>query len=468
MTTSTNQSYSMYSRIGSMLNLRLEQSRRHVESNRESIVLVQLEISSDESTKISQKNHHICLVIDCSGSMEDDGKMDEAKNDAISLVRGLPSDHMVSIVAFDDDVHVILDPKPASERQYIENMIHSIKTGYATAMHAGISKAFDLVEQNRSLSSSNTINRLVVITDGLPTAGPCEDEDFIQQAKEIRNSGVTTSTVGIGADYDEELLKKVAEFGGGRWEHVSNTNNLSTVMNEQATQMQNTIITNPQLRITLLDTAKLIEANTARPNTGPIDNLQESGNVIHIGLKDIVKNEPHALVFKIKIPAGNGENLPLLTAEIFEGSNIVAGPETLEITYTLDRDLCSAENKSPFNSFMATRHTILREREIHGDPDAGKEADTILKILPNPELEDGLAKDTIIHANKIAGKISPDLTESEKKELSHQTTMIDTMVEKLDEAIDDLKNPEAKEDDPGEPEFFKEKDKKKLDEGEEE
>ena len=167
MTTLTDQSYSLHSPNGSMLNLRLEQNRRHVESDRESTVFVQLEISPDESTKVAQKNHHICLVIDCSGSMDADSyltsflttsskssknpsKMDQAKKAAIKLVRGLPSTDIVSIVAFESDVHVILEPKPASERQYIENMIDSIDVGGATAMHAGISKAFDLVQQNRS------------------------------------------------------------------------------------------------------------------------------------------------------------------------------------------------------------------------------------------------------------------------------------------------------------------------------
>ena len=226
----------------SNLNLKLKQSRRYLKSDTESTIFAQLEIFSDETTKIIQKNLHYCIVIDCSGSMNLGGNMDQAKNAAINLVRGLPSTSIVSIVAFDDNVHVILDPKPASERLYIENMINSIKTGAATAMHAGISKAFDMIQQ----SSSNTINRMVVITDGLPNIPPCRDEDFIQLAKKIRNSGITIGTVGIGADYGEDLLMKVSEFGGGKWEHVSNVNDLTKIVKDHATQMQNTIIINQQ------------------------------------------------------------------------------------------------------------------------------------------------------------------------------------------------------------------------------
>ena len=418
--TISDQSYNLRSPTGSMLNLRLEQSRRHIEANRESTVFVEVEISPDQSTQIAQKNHHICLVIDCSGSMNEDMIIEQAKNAAIKLVRGLPSTDTVSIVAFDDDVHVILDPKPASERQYIENMIHSITTGYATAMHAGISKGLDLVQQSHTLSSSNTINRLVVITDGLPNVEPCEDEDFTNLAKEIRKSGTTTSTMGIGDDYGEQLLKSISEFGGGSWDHIGNASDLSKVVNDQATQMQQTIITNPQLRITLMDTAELLEANASKPKVMPIDDLKTTDNVTIIGLKDIIRNEPHALHFKIKVNAGEGENIPFLTAEILEGSNVVAGPDTIEISYTNDRNLCNIENDLTKWSFFGAEATVQNSKYIAtGDLDAKKRSDTIVNILPHPDTVEGtLAHDTIVHANTIHGKIVPDLTESQKKKLS--------------------------------------------------
>ena len=445
----SDQSYSMHSRNGSMLNLRLEQNRRHIESNREATVFVQIEISPDQNTQLAQKTHHNCLVIDCSGSMDMDGKINHAKNAAINLVRQLPPTDIVSIVAFDDDVHVILDPKPASELAYIENVIRSIQTGASTAMHAGMSTGFDLVQQSRSLSSANTINRLVVITDGLPNVDPCGEDDFIQLTKEIRNNGITTSTVGIGTDYDDHLLKLVGEFGGGRWSHVSNAKDLTKVAAAEATQAQNTIITNPQLRITLMNNAELLEAFASKPAIMPIDDIKTTGNITIIGLKDIIKDEPHALHFKVKIPAGVGENVPFLTAEILEGNNVVAGGDTLEISYTDDRRLYNLVNDPAFHSFHATEALICNGEALEGKPGAKERADTIMnKILPNSNtLEEGtLAHDTIVHAETINGKVIPNLTEEEKKKLLHKTTVMeDTMTRKLDKAINDLKDSDGDE-----------------------
>ena len=143
--------------------------------------------------------------------------------------------------------------------------------------------------------------------------------------------------------------------------------------------------------------------------------------------------------------AGEGENIPFLTAEILEGSNVVAGPDTIEISYTNDRKLYNIDNKNIFWSFLGTEATILHGKTLEGDSDAGKRADTIMNTLESSKkLEEGtLAHDTVAHAEKIHGKIVPNLTASEKKKLLHSTTVMeDTMTEKLDEAINDLKNSE--------------------------
>ena len=127
---------------------------------------------------------------------------------------------------------------------------------------------------------------------------------------------------------------------------------------------------------------------------------------------------------------------------------MVAGPDTIEISYTNDRKLYNIENKNIFWSFLGTEATILNGKTLDGDSDAGKRADTIMNTLESSKkLEEGtLAHDTVAHAEKIHGKIVPDLTASEKKKLLHSTTVMeDTMTEKLDEAINDLKNSEEDE-----------------------
>ena len=412
------------------LNLKLLQDRTHVDSNREeSPVFVQIEISPDENTKIKQVDHHWCLVIDCSASMDGD-KMEQAKTAAINLVRTLPSDDLVSIVTFESIAEEILAPKPAFERQYIESTINAIDIGRATDMYEGISLAFSKPIARVQQRSPDVINTMLLITDGDPTTGKTDVSDFVQLAKEVRDGGVSLDAVGIGDEYgqDEEhaqLLRQVAECGGGTWEHASDAEQVTKIVHTKYTARQKTVINNPKLQLTLLDTAELVEMYTIKPTIDRIENLPRNGNVISIDLKDILKDQDQAVVLELIIPSGNGTNLPLLRAAILEGDTEVAS-KSIEISYSPDKALCKRVNQNVFWAFYSMKGTV-KQRDGIDDPDAKKEGDKIAKTLPHPDdpILRGLGQETVKHLTKISGKDPGTISKSDKTKLKHDTTFID-------------------------------------------
>jgi len=413
------------------LNLKLLQDRTHVDSNREeSPVFVQIEISPDENTKIKQVDHHICLVIDCSGSMLEGDKMEQAKSAAINLVRKLPSDDLISIVIFDSTANEILAPKPAFERQYIESTINSINIGGATAMYEGISLAFSKPIARVQQRSPDVINTMLLITDGDPTTGKTDVSDFVQLAKEVRDGGVSLDAVGIGDEYGQDdehaqLLRQVAECGGGTWEHASDAGQVTKIVHTKYTERQKTVINNPKLQLTLLDTAELVEMYTIKPTIDRVENLPRNGNVVSIDLKDILKDQDQAVVLELIIPSGNGTNLPLLRAAILEGDTEVAS-KSIEISYSPDKVLCKRVNQNVFWAFYSMKGTV-KQRDGIDDPDAKKEGDKIAKTLPHPDdpILRGLGKETVKHLTKISGKNPGTISKSDKTKLKHDTTFID-------------------------------------------
>ena len=412
------------------LNLKLLQDRTHVDSNREeSPVFVQIEISPDENTKIKQVDHHWCLVIDCSASMDGD-KMEQAKTAAINLVRALPSDDLVSIVTFESIAEEILAPKPAFERQYIESTINAIDIGRATDMYEGISLAFSKPIARVQQRSPDVINTMLLITDGDPTTGKTDVSDFVQLAKEVRDGGVSLDAVGIGDEYgqDEEhaqLLRQVAECGGGTWEHASDAEQVTKIVHTKYTARQKTVVNNPKLQLTLLDTAELVEMYTIKPTIDRIENLPRNGNVVSIDLKDILKDQDQAVVLELIIPSGNGTNLPLLRAAILEGDTEVAS-KSIEISYSTDKVLCKRVNQNVFWAFYSMKGTV-KQRDGIDDPDAKKEGDKIAKTLPHPDdpILRGLGQETVKHLTKISGKDPGTISKSDKTKLKHDTTFID-------------------------------------------
>ena len=411
------------------LNLKLLRDRSHVDSNREeSPIFVQIEISPDENTKIKQVDHHWCLVIDCSYSMLADNKMEQAKTAAINLVRTLPSNDLVSVVIFDSNAEEVLQPKPAFESQYIESIINSIDLGGATARHEGISVAVSGPIARVQQQTPEITNTMMLITDGDPTAGPTDVSDFVQLAKEVRNGGVSLDTVGIGDEYgqDEEhaqLLRQVAECGGGTWEHASDAGQVTKIVHTKYTERQKTVVNNPKLQLTLLDTAELVEMYTIKPTIDRIENLPRNGNVISIDLKDILKNQDQAVVLELIIPSGNGTNLPLLRAAILEDNTEVAS-KNIEISYSSDKVLCKRVNQNVFWAFYSMKGTV-KQRDGIDDPDAKKEGDKIVQSLPNPNDLRGLGQETVKHLTKISGKDPGTISKSNKTKLKHDTTFID-------------------------------------------
>ena len=412
------------------LNLKLLQDRTHVDSNREeSPVFVQIEISPDENTKIKQVDHHWCLSIDCSASMDGD-KMEQAKTAAINLVRALPSDDLVSIVTFESIAEEILAPKPAFERQYIESTINAIDIGRATDMYEGISLAFSKPIARVQQRSPDITNTMLLITDGDPTIGKTDVSDFVQLAKEVRDGGVSLDAVGIGDEYgqDEEhaqLLRQVAECGGGTWEHASDSEQVTKIVHTKYTARQKTVVNNPKLQLTLLDTAELVEMYTIKPTIDRIENLPRNGNVVSIDLKDILKDQDQAVVLELIIPSGNGTNLPLLRAAILEGDTEVAS-KSIEISYSTDKVLCKRVNQNVFWAFYSMKGTV-KQRDGIDDPDAKKEGDKIAKTLPHPDdpILRGLGQETVKHLTKISGKDPGTISKSDKTKLKHDTTFID-------------------------------------------
>ena len=420
-----------------MIKLKLSQNRNYVKCNKKSVLFVKLEISVDQSTQIIPKQKHVALVIDRSGSMYGE-KIEEAKRAAMDIVRTLSPNDLVSIVTFDSVAEVKLNPTPASDNN-IENVIRSIDVGATTALHDGISMGFQLLQQ---ASRPNMINALYVFSDGEPNV-PIEhatddngnpidkarrDGDFMQQSRAIRNQGMTQHVFGIGDDYNGPLLMLLAECGGGKWQHVADPNQLTTVVNTQIKAMQNTVILNPQLQLTLMNGAELNNVSITEPTLEEIDTktLPKSGNTISIGLKDIIKGESQTVAMRIAVPPIEGENISLLTAAITEGNNVVV-EQTASLSCTDDKDLYNQEDDPNPRILLSTSEaTVLLGKGAYGDTEAQQKATIILENIKETDT-DLLSEETsatVINARVISGEIKPGMSESEKKRVLHETTIV--------------------------------------------
>src|ERR1044072_5799319 len=195
-----------------------------LEAGREQTVDVLIRITPpalnpDPSSRPNWKGRpdlNLSIVIDRSGSMGGE-KMMRAREAAMFCVdQMLPSDRL-SVVTFDDRIDVLFPSEPVTNKQSMKDLIARVTARGSTALHeawvrGGLTVSEHMIDQG--------INRVVLITDGLANIGITNTDEIVTQTLGLFQRGVSASTIGIGADFNEDLLMPMAQAGGGNAWHV--------------------------------------------------------------------------------------------------------------------------------------------------------------------------------------------------------------------------------------------------------
>ncbi len=160
---------------------------------------------------------NICLVIDRSGSME--GEPLEYVKRACSYVVDLlePSD-VLSIVTFEEQVDVLMPARKVVNKALIKEHINRIQPGNTTNLYDGLQAGCIQVNQ---LNAPGYLTRVLLLTDGEPTAGIKDFASIVGQVGEQKMRGVAVTALGFGSDYNEELMAGIARRSGGNYYYIA-------------------------------------------------------------------------------------------------------------------------------------------------------------------------------------------------------------------------------------------------------
>ena len=155
---------------------------------------------------------NLALVLDRSGSMAH-GKLDEAKRCVAKLIEGLGEKDSVALVDYDENIETRLPLTPAKQAALvIDTALAGITPGGSTALHRGWLSGAELLASN---VGSERMTRVVLLSDGQANHGLRRVEDIVSQVRALASVGVTTTTVGLGKDFNEELMGAMASAGQG-------------------------------------------------------------------------------------------------------------------------------------------------------------------------------------------------------------------------------------------------------------
>lgn len=157
---------------------------------------------------------NLVLVLDRSGSMSSNNKLEFAKQAVIAVLDLLQDDDIVHLVAYDDKVTSIFEDAQAANRQALYSTIRGIQTGGSTNLSGGIKTGADLLEKYPHPGYSK---RMFVLSDGLANVGLKSKEELSGLVRKYNHQGIILDSFGVGEDFDELIMKGIAEAGSGQF-----------------------------------------------------------------------------------------------------------------------------------------------------------------------------------------------------------------------------------------------------------
>lgn len=180
--------------------------------------MLRVALRGREVAKTERKPVALTFVIDVSGSMREENRLELVKHALRLLVGQLDARDTISLVKFSNDAALVLPPTSARHRDLIESAIHPLAPEGSTNTEAGLRMGY---AQASAALTQGANNRVVLLTDGVANVGITDPNSLVAMVESSRRQGVLLNTVGVGMDnHNDNLLEQLADKGDGLCNYV--------------------------------------------------------------------------------------------------------------------------------------------------------------------------------------------------------------------------------------------------------
>ena len=248
---------------------------------------------------------NVALVIDRSGSMRGQ-KLDDAKRAAREFVQRLTEVDRLAMVHYGTSVTTFPSTLVTEEnRAQMLAFVNSIEDDGSTNISGGLEAA---AQELRPYVSQFKVSRAILMSDGQPTAGMVREEELTGLARQLRAEGIAVSALGVGGDFNENLMQGIADQGGG-FSGFLDSDQLAEVFSRELEQATGTVARAVELRLELPSQVKSAEVMGTTAT--------REGNIVRVPLYDMAGGQSARLVVKLTLETQPSEQpLELLGAKV--------------------------------------------------------------------------------------------------------------------------------------------------------
>ncbi|MBN1351019.1 VWA domain-containing protein [candidate division KSB1 bacterium] len=238
---------------------------------------------------------NLSLVLDRSGSMK--GKKIENVREAVcQIIDRLNEDDILSVVAFNDAVELLIPAQPVTRRDELKNLVKDLVHRGGTAISKGME--LGLAELNKH-NGGERINRMLLLTDG-ETYG--DEDDCCILAKQAASDGIAVTALGVGDEWNEEIVDAIANYSSGKSDYIESPEDIVRFFADEVREMQSIVVQNAEM------TMRLAEGVTSRrvfrviPMISDLGAAPLSEHAVTVQLGELNETTGQSLLVELALP----------------------------------------------------------------------------------------------------------------------------------------------------------------------
>jgi Ca-activated chloride channel family protein len=363
---------------------------------------------------------NLAIVLDRSGSMGHEQKMEQAKSAVRALIDQLLPEDIFSLVMYDHEVDVLRRAARVRDRHDIRALVDEIYPRGSTNLGGGMIEGLRQAEKN---ASGEYVNRVILLSDGLANQGITSKVELERIANKYRSRGISLTTMGVGLEYNENLMMGLAESGGGNYYFIESSYGLAGMLQKEFHSLSVVLVQDASIGLKL-GRGVQVEDIICCPYT-----IEGDRPIIRIG--NLISNDRREITVRLRIPPRCDDETRLLVARgtvYYESSEVRVGRvEPFEVWVNYTRDAAVIEKNRDLDA-QARADVAISTRQV----------ENALRLVDEGKREE--AEKEMSRAVEFLGNSAATSLESQAgAEVRSQMARLQSYADTLREAKDDTR-----------------------------
>ncbi|MDJ1168071.1 VWA domain-containing protein [Roseofilum sp. BLCC_M154] len=367
-------------------------------------------------TGVQNLRLNLCLILDRSGSMAGQ-PLKTVKQAAIKVIERLQEGDHLSVIAFNHHAEVLIANQEIDDRKPLTKLIERLEADGGTSIDEGMRLGIEEIAKGKQ----DAVSQVFLLTDGENEHG--DNDRCLKLANLATEYKLTINTLGFGAHWNQDILEKLADAGGGTLSYIEHPEEAISAFSRLFDRVQSVGLTNAFLKLSFNPAVRLAELKpVAQVSPDTIElSVQTEADGVRVRLGDLMKDQPRVVLANLYIgQVSIGEQAIATVQVIYDNPSLGAeGLESspVEVTATVTEEY-QPRTDPQVQSHMLTlakyRQTQIAETKLKAGDRQG--AATLLQTAAKTALQMGDRNAaTILQESATRLQAGDELSEQERK-----------------------------------------------------